>query len=457
MSTHPLRGRRPGSALVLRLGSSLRSLAAMFHRDQTHVSLHTLALARWVAIIGQAFTLLLVHFSLDIPLPLAALLPAVGLSALINLALSIGFKATTRLPEPGAFVLHSYDVLQLGYLLALTGGVQNPFALLLMLPVAIAASTLGRVWAVAVTLITLVLIGLLALFPGDLPWRSGGLSLPALYIVGSWTALTIGTVLVAAYAWTVAEDARRRASALAATQLALAREQQLSALGGQAAAAAHLLGSPLSTIAVIAKELVRELPAGSPLTEEAQELLGQAKRCREILQTLGRSPHDPGHERFTRAPLSTLLETLAQEFGRPEVEVSVTTLAVDGTPEPQVVPVPELRHSLANLIDNAIRFARQAVKVTVRPSKAGVTLTIEDDGPGFSPEVLDWLGEPYLSTRSEEGGLGLGIFIAITLLARSGATLHVHNNIRGACVTVTWPPNALERASEETSHERRGR
>ena len=248
-----------------------------------------------------------------------------------------------------------------------------------------------------------------------------------------------------------------RATALAATQLALAREQEMSALGGQAAAAAHLLGTPLGTINIIAKELVRELPAGSPLAEEAEVLLAQARRCREILQSLSRRDADSGLEPFIQAPLSTLLEQLTAEFARTAVRTTVGVELVGGIGEPVLAPTPELRHSLANLIDNAIRFARSEVVVTVRPSPAGLELVIEDDGPGFPVEVLDWLGEPYLSTRHEEGGLGLGIFIAITLLARTGAKLHVDNKSQGARVTVSWPPRALERAIEEATHERRRR
>lgn len=440
------------------LGAVARSLATMgwlVRDDAGRVRLHFIALVRWIAVVGQLFTLLFVHFSIGIELPLLALLPAVALSALVNLALHLRFSAATRLSDRTAALLFGYDIVQLAYLLELTGGLQNPFAILLLLPVAIAASTLARRWALAITILALACVALLALYPTALPWRAGGLRFPPLYLVGAWTALSLGVVLVAAYAWSVAEDARRRATALAATQLALAREQELSALGGQAAAAAHLLGSPLGTIAVIAKELVRELPADSPLRAEARELLEQAGRCRDILRTLGRRDVDPGQDRFTRAPLSTLLETLTQEFGREGVRCEVRVEPLDGVEEPVVAPMPELRHSLANLIDNAVRFARSQVCVTVRPSRAGLELVIEDDGPGFSPEVLDWLGEPYLSTRHGEGGLGLGIFIAMTLLARNGGKLHVANKLRGARVTVSWPARAFDEVTAEATYERR--
>jgi two-component system, sensor histidine kinase RegB len=441
---HESGARLPGTAWLAR---RLTDLTGFGDGATGRVRLHTVSLIRWVAVIGQLFTILFVHFSLGIALPLAALVPAVALSALVNLALALSLKATTRLPERSAAALFAFDILQLCYLLALTGGVQNPFAVLLLVPLGLAAMTLAIRATVGVTALALLCVAGLALVAGPLPWREGGLALPTLYRVGGWAALSLATMLIAVFAWSVAEEARQRAEALTATQLALAREQQLSALGGQSAAVAHLLGTPLATISVIAKELVRELPPdGSPLAEEAGELLAQAQRCRELLAGLGKRADDDGHRTFTRAPLTSLLEHIAGEFARPGVEVRVEAEPVDGAAEPEASLTPELRHSLANLIDNAIQFARSEVLITLQPSPAGLTLVIEDDGPGFSAEVLDWLGEPFLSTRRHEGGLGLGIFIANTLLARTGAKVHFDNDEEGARVTVGWPAQHLARA-----------
>lgn len=437
------------------LGRTLAELTGFAENTQGRVRLHTVSLIRWVAVIGQLFTILFVHFSLGIALPVGALLPAVILSAVVNLLLSLGLKATTRLPERSAAGLFAFDILQLAYLLALTGGVQNPFAVLLLVPLALAVVTLDVRSTVGVTLLTLVCVAVLAVGSGPLPWREGGLTLPALYRVGGWAALSLAIMLIAVFAWSVAEEARQRAEALAATQLALAREQELSALGGQSAAVAHLLGTPLATISVIAKEMVRELPEGGPLAEDARDLMAQALRCRELLAGLGKRADDDEHRSFTRAPFTSLLDHIAGEYARPGVAVRVDLLASDGTDEPEVALTPELRHSLANLIDNAIQFARSEVVVTLRPARTGVTLTIEDDGPGFSAEVLDWLGEPFLSTRREQGGLGLGIFIANTLLARTGAKVHFDNISEGARVTVSWPAHHLARAFGELNRDAR--
>lgn len=417
--------------------------------------LHTVSLTRWVAVIGQLFTILFVYFSLGIALPLAALLPAVALSAFVNLALGLGLKATTRLPERSAAALFAFDIGQLCYLLLLTGGVQNPFSALLLVPIALAAVTLDFRSTIGITALALLGISVLAVAAGPLPWRDGFLSLPTLYRVAGWAALSLGTMLIAVFAWSVAEEGRQRTEALTATQLALAREQQLSALGGQAAAVAHLLGTPLATINIIAKELVRELPDGSPLAEEAADLLTQAKRCRELLAGLGKRADDDAQQNFTRAPFTSLLEHIAAEFARPGIDLKVRLDGSDDVAEPLVALTPELRHSLANLIDNALQFARSEVEITLRPTRAELVLVIQDDGPGFPAEVLDWLGEPFLSTRREQGGLGLGIFIANTLLARTGAKVHFDNTWRGARVTLSWPAHRLVRAFGDLHHDGR--
>jgi two-component system sensor histidine kinase RegB len=419
-------------------------------RGERRTRLRTLTLIRWVAIVGQAFAIAFVQFSLEFRLPLVPLAAAVGLSALINVCLTVAFAPTTRLTERSVALLLGYDVLQLAFLLGLTGGLQNPFSLLLIVPVTLSATTLSLRTTVALCALVVGLTTLLALFPTDLPWRGGEFRLPALYITALWAALVLGTALIAAYAWRVADEARRLADALAATQMALAREQQLSALGGLAAAAAHDLGSPLATIAVTARELANHLPADSPLSEDLDELVGQSQRCREILRTLSQRPEREAHRPFTRVPLSSLLSTIAESHGRPGLQIDVAVTTAGDAPEPQLIPTPELQHALANLIDNALKFARTRVRILVRLDPEVVEVWIEDDGVGFSPEVLERLGEPYVSTRHHSGGLGLGVFIAETLLARTGARLHFVNLEAGARVVISWSRAALEEFASES-------
>ncbi|MDH3660458.1 MAG: ActS/PrrB/RegB family redox-sensitive histidine kinase [Alphaproteobacteria bacterium] len=417
--------------------------------------LRTLALIRWVAIVGQAFTILLVDLSLEFDLPLAPLLLAVALSALINVYLELGFSASTRLTERAAFLLLTYDLLQLTFLLALTGGLQNPFSVLLIIPVTLSATILSLRTTVFLCIMVTACATLLGMLPSSLPWKDGGLTLPTLYIAGVWIALVLSSVLIAAYAWRVADEARRLAAALSATQMALAREQQMSALGGLAAAAAHELGSPLATIAVTAKELANSTPADSPMAEDIAELVSQSARCREILASLSKDRSADDHAAFTAVPLGSLLATLAESYRRQGITVTVEVedLTDGARQEPSWAPTPELRHALGNLVDNAIQFAERSVLIRIRLHPDRLDIVIEDDGPGFSPEVLDLVGEPYISTRSAIGGLGLGVFIAQTLLARTGATLQFGNQSSGAQVIISWATQAVEQMRRRPDHE----
>ena len=455
------------------LRAAVSAIAAAFGpatgRGDRRLRLRTLILIRWIAIVGQAFTIAVVHFSLGFQLPLWPLFAAVGVSALINLALSFSFGATTRLTERGAALLLGYDILQLAFLLALTGGLQNPFSILLIVPVTLSATTLSLRTTIVLSLVVIGVATWLALFPSDLPWYEGTFRLPALYVAGLWLALVLGTALIAGYAWRVAAalllglgfisiytwrvaaEARRMSDALASTQIALAREQQLSALGGLAAAAAHDLGSPLATIAVTARELANAVPKDSPLAEDVAELVAQSRRCREILRSLGQRPDSEALRPFTRVPLSALLTTIAESYGRPDSELDVSVECISRElAEPQLIPTPELKHAFANLIDNATKFARRRVRIVVRLEAEVVEVGIEDDGPGFSPEVIELLGEPYISTHERSNGLGLGVFIAETLLARTGAKLQFGNLPDGARVAVRWPRAALEQFAPES-------
>jgi two-component system sensor histidine kinase RegB len=445
---------KPRPVGVRGMRAALRAVAGVFGeetgRGDRRLRLRTLILIRWIAIVGQAFTIAVVHFSLGFRLPLWPLFAAVGLSALINLALSFSFGASTRLTERRAALLLGYDILQLAFLLALTGGLQNPFSILLIVPVTLAATTLSLRTTIVLSLVVMAVATWLALFPSDLPWYEGTFQLPALYVAGLWLALVLGTALIAGYAWRIADEARRLSDALAATQMALAREQQLSALGGLAAAAAHDLGSPLATIAVTARELANAVPEDSPLAEDVAEMVSQSRRCREILRSLGQRPESEALRPFTCLPLSALLTTIAESYGRPDIELQVVVERVSRELlEPELIPTPELKHAIANLIDNAIKFARRRVRLVVRLGAEMVEVGIEDDGPGFSPEVLELLGEPYISTHQRSDGLGLGVFIAETLLARTGATLQFGNLPDGARVAVRWPRAALEQFAPE--------
>lgn len=412
------------------------------------ISLRRLVLIRWVAIVGQAVTLLIVHYAFDFHLPLSPAFAVVGCSVLLNLFITLYHRAATRLGEREAAFFLGYDLVQLGLLLYLTGGLQNPFAILILAPVTVAATVLSLRPVIALAVFAIAAITLLALWHIPLPWRTAAAPLlfPPELVLGLWTALVCATVFIGGYTWSVAEEARRLRDAVAATQLALAREQRVSAVGALAAAAAHELGSPLATIAVVAKELVRELPADSPHREDAQLLLSQSERCREILAQLARHPDEEGASPYTRLPISALVEAAGALYHDPQVRLIFATTGEPAESEPLVRRSPEIMHGLNNLIQNAVQFARREVSVAIYWDRATVSVEIADDGPGFPAHLLGRLGEPYLSTRAGASNhMGLGIFIAQSLLERSGADLTFDNLVEGgAHVVISWDRAKLE-------------
>ncbi|GHD40387.1 ATPase [Thalassobaculum fulvum] len=411
------------------------------------VTARTLAAIRWVALGGQLATLLVVHFGFGFPLPLALALAIVAVSAALNLTLLRRRPGRDRLDEREAAFYLGFDILQLAALLFVTGGLGNPFALLLLAPVTVSATILTRRSTIHLCTLALACATALAFAHLPLPWLDEqGFKLPAIYTGGLWVALVVALVFNAAYAWWVAEEARRISAALAATQEALARQQRLAAVGALAAAAAHELGSPLGTIAVVARELARELPPGSDLAEDAQLLLSESQRCRDILASLARRSDPEPHDSFAELPFDALVEQAAEPHQRDGVAVIVEAHAPDGAPvatrAPVVRPTPELLHGLGSIIQNAVQFASATVEITVGWSDDGtLSVEVEDDGPGFAPSVLSRLGEPYVSTRAgRDGHMGLGLFIARTLLERTGAEVGFANRADGgARVDVRWP------------------
>jgi two-component system, sensor histidine kinase RegB len=410
------------------------------------ISLRRLVLIRWVAIAGQAVTLLIVHYAFDFRLPLLRCFAVVGCSVLLNLFITLYRRVATRLGEREAALFLGYDLLQLGFLLYLTGGLQNPFAILILAPVTVAATILSLRPVIALAVFAIAVITLLALWHVPLPWRDVAPVLAPELVLGLWTALALATVFIGGYTWSVAEEARRLRDAVAATQLALAREQRVSAVGALAAAAAHELGSPLATIAVVAKELARDLPADSPHREDAQLLLSQSEGCRQILAQLAHHPDEEGASPYTRLPISALVEAAGALYHDPRVRLIFATTGEPADAEPLVRRSPEITHGLNNLIQNAVQFARREVSVTIHWDKTNVVVEIADDGPGFPAHLLGRLGEPYLSTRAgAENHMGLGIFIGQSLLERSGAELTFDNLVEGgAHVVISWSRANLE-------------
>jgi two-component system, sensor histidine kinase RegB len=425
--------------------------------DGSRLRLNTTIRLRWFAVAGQIATILVIYYGFGFPVPLAPCLFVILLSALLNTALSLRYPRSQLLLSRHAMLLLCYDILQLFALLYLTGGLANPFAFLMVVPVAVSASTQPLSITVFLAALAVVLATFIARYHLPLPWAHGEPPvLPPTYMIGLWTALVSCTVFITIYAWRIGQEARQMSQALTAAELVLAREQRLTALDGLAAAAAHQLGTPLSTIALVAKELQRAVPEDSPLREDTLLLQTQTARCRDILSELSKSGHEGDEDHiFSEMRLSHLLEEVVAPLRTPGVEIDICL--VNGSPqnkpvsEPVIPRNPGLMHSLGNLIENAVDFARERVTIDASYDNDNVRLRIGDDGPGFHPNIINYLGEPYVTRRERdadgESGMGLGFFIAKTLLERSGASIRVANRPlpqSGALVEVWWRRDRLE-------------
>jgi two-component system sensor histidine kinase RegB len=442
------RGQSPIAKIVAQPGSRGR------------VRLRTLSNLRWLAIAGQSAALFVVRFGLNYHLPLLQCTVAIALSIILNVGLVIRYPASHRLTNREATFYLGYDVLQLAALLYLTGGIQNPFSLLFLAPVVIGAATLNLGNTLILAGIALVSVSVIGITHDPLPWaRNETLALPELYQGGIWVSLVLGIGFTSIYAWRIASEGARMQAGLAATQLALARENRLAALGALATAAAHELGTPLGTIAIVARELERALPPSSQEADDVRLLRSEAERCRGILTRLARP--ESVLSGADRLPLGALLDEIVNEYRGGDVEIRIE-LEKRSSQEPKVWRVPEVQHGLGNFIANAADFARSFVCVRAKWDANELRLSVEDDGPGFAPEILERLGEPYVTSRpgsyalgeTELGpsdafmgqhGMGLGFFIAKTLVEQTGGSVRATNlETRGARVAVRWPRGAID-------------
>ncbi len=439
--------------------------------DDSRLKLQTIIRLRWIAILGQLLAIGFVYFGLGFDLPIGTCLGLIALSAWLNVFLAVRFPARHRLSTRFATLLLAYDILQLSALLYMTGGIENPFAMLLMAPVTVSAASLPPRNTIALGCLASVATAVLAMQHWPLPWYPGmRLELPLLYKVGVIAAVNACMPFLALYANRLAREGREMSAALAATEHVLAREQKLHALDGLAAAAAHELGTPLSTIVMTTKEMLREAPTGSALRDDIELLNEQALRCREILQKLTRQPdaQDPMHATVSVSEMigealapyrSHFIPVVFSAQAEPRPDGGGGDAAAAAPTEPVGERKPGVIFGIGNILENAIDFARNKVEVKAEWGTDDVSLVIADDGPGFAPEVMDSLGDPYITTRPagsagksgrKTSGLGLGFFIAKTLLERSGATLSFENRpepAQGAVVRISWPRRAFEARS----------
>jgi len=434
------------------------------------IRLRTMIFLRWIAIVGQLIAVMLTPYLFGIELEMGWCYFAIGVSIIGNLVAGFIFPENKRLSERQNMAMIMFDLVQISFLLFLTGGLNNPFTLLLLGPVTISATALSLRSTLALCAMAIISVSFLAFFHVPLKTVNGQiLEIPQLFIFGQWIALVIAVVFTSAYSRRVTSEIHLMSDALAATQMALAREQKLTDLGGVIAAAAHELGTPLATIKLASAELAHELAHMPELREDAELIVEQTDRCRDILRDMGRAGKDDLHIR--QAPLAAVIENAAEPHMDRGKEVIVSLNAADGAPstQPSIVRMPEIIHGLRNLVQNAVDFAQSTVWIETRWNDDTITVRILDDGDGFPPQLLGRLGDPFMGqrrprkpdkTRPEYEGMGLGLFIAKTLLERSGAQLRFANGADevgyrskqvGAVVEVRWPRDKIDAREGENA------
>lgn len=424
-------------------------------------------LLRWVAIAGQFVAVTITPLMFGLQIELGWCYFVISISVIFNLVAGFVFPENKRLSERQNMAMIIFDLLQLSFLLFLTGGLNNPFTLLLLGPVTISATALSLRSTLVLCAMAIVSVSLLAFFYIPLSTLSGQvLEIPELFIFGQWIALVIAVVFTSAYSRRVTSEIHLMSDALAATQMALAREQKLTDLGGVVAAAAHELGTPLATIKLASAELVHELSGQPELREDAELIVEQTNRCRDILRDMGRAGKDDLHLR--QAPLITVVEAAAEPHMGRGKDV-IIDLDDPTETQPAILRMPEIIHGLRNLIQNAVDFSKTTVWVDIRWTDTTITVRILDDGNGFPPQLLGRLGDPFMGqrrnrkkdlSRPEYEGMGLGLFIAKTLLERSGANLRFANGADeagyssqqiGAVIEVRWPRSAIDAKEGENA------
>lgn len=470
--------------MVLSLTDRLSDLRAGALGRHDWVRLRTVVYLRWIALSGQLAAMAYAEAWLQLDLPYKPMLFLVLLSAWVNIISLVIHPPSLRLSERGTLLTLIFDLSQLCAMLYFSGGMTNPFAMLLMAPVTVAATVLSA--RATLILGSVVILSAILLTTNHVPLRFDDgqlLTPPELLKWGFLAALVCGACFVTLYARRVALEVFAMSEALTATQLALAQEQRLSAIGALSAAMAHELGTPLATIKLVAGEMARELKANPDLAEDAALIRTQAERCRDILQGLSKARH---HSDMVTAvaPIGTVLaEAAGPHQGRGKhIILRFNGLPVDlaGEKQPVIRRQPELIHGLRNLVQNAVDFANSYVWVdaevidTDRHGKPlpddlqRLRITVGDDGPGYADEIIGHLGEPFNTSRGRDGnkvikgyeGMGLGVFIAKTLLERSGGRVTFANAIpqreangqtapehalpTGAIAEVNWPRHMLE-------------
>jgi len=416
-------------------------------KDNIQLDKKTLVILRWIALVGQYFTICIVNFVFKFELPFLYCSFIIFFGVATNFYLQFKFKKNQLNNFTSTFFLF-YDLLQLSFLLFLTGGITNPFAILLIVPAIVASTFLNLKSTINLSITTILILLVLTLYNLPLPhYGELHFHVPDTYLFALPTATITTLIFLTYFGVRFGLESRKRTEALNKLELILAKEHELESIGLQAAAAAHSLGTPLSTITVVARELKKEIGSNPKYVKDIDLLISQTKRCSDILKNLSKDKFK--EDSF----LSNIkIEELLNEIVRSFNEISEKKLSLNlekNAFNPHIDRTLEITYGLRNFIGNAVKYSRTFVEVSLESNNKITEVKVCDDGPGFSEDILNVLGEPYIRSKnkiiSSKSGLGLGTFIGKTLLERMRANVKFSKcpKTNGAMVTIQWQTKDL--------------
>ena len=416
-------------------------------KENLNLDKNTLTILRYIAIFGQFFAINVVYFYLALPFPIELSYVVIFIGLLTNLYLQFGIKIN-QLKDIYASIFLVYDLIQLSILLFLTGGIFNPFCFLLIIPAIVSSTFLSMGTTIILGCITSLLLLIISFFHLPLPGEDMNLlHFPDFYKIGIVISIFIGLIFLSYFGIRFAGETKKRSEALNKLQEVISKEYELESLGGQAAAAAHSLGTPLATISVVAKELKKEIGDDTEISKDIDLLISQTKRCSEILKQISKKQIE--EDIFLS---SIKFEDLILEIIDSFKETSSKEIYLEADNDQNKIKIqrtPEIIYGLRNFIGNAVKFSKSKVKVNLISDNNVIEIKINDDGPGIPEDIINKIGEPYIKSKSKElssnSGLGLGTFLGKTLLERQNAKLlfRRNSNLGGALVIITWDPKNL--------------
>jgi len=413
-------------------------------KENLNLDKSTLTILRYIAIFGQFIAVNIVFFYLNLKFPLKESYIIIFIGLLTNLFLQFKVKVN-QLKDTYASLFLLYDLFQLSALLFLTGGILNPFSILMIIPAIVSSTFLSMGTTIILGLITSFLLFVISFTHFPLPGLDSNIfAVPNYYTIGILISILIGLIFLSYFGIRFAGETKKRSEALNKLQEVISKEYELESLGGQAAAAAHSLGTPLATISVVAKELKKEIGDNKEYSKDIDLLISQTKRCSEILKKISKKQIEEDNF-LSSIKLEDLLQEIIDSFKETSSK-HIDLIVNNDTNKIAIRRTPEMIYGLRNFVGNAVKFSKSKVIISLRSDKEIIEIKINDDGPGIPEDIIQKIGEPYIKSRSKElssnSGLGLGSFLGKTLLERQGAKLLFKKNseLGGALVILTWSP-----------------